>query len=527
MTGRLRWLGVLAAMAPAAGGAVFTRAPEIAANPNASVPLAAVVRFAADAPVRTALRISDGQRKWELSYGESRKPEDGLPVLGMRPGRKHEIRVSIKDASGRETAAPKALEFTTPPLPADAAEFPKYKITASRPERMEAGFTVLSVRRQRRGPEDEFGRAYGLLLGLDAQGEVVWHYRGPRRISDFERLRNGRIVYLTEDNRAVEIDMLGNVTAEWRAVRRPQGPGEGIAVDAQTFHHHIIEMPSGNLAVLSTEQRELDNYITSETDPKAPRKRQKVMGDEIVEFQRDGKVVWRWNAFDHLDPYRVGYLTVNQYWVIRGFPDALDWTHGNGLFYDRRDDTMLLNLRQQSAALKIERPSGKIRWIFAEPVGWGKLESLVLKPEGKITYPWHQHAANITPAGTLLLFDNGILRARPFDPQAPREKTFSRAAEYAVEGTKTREVWASEETGPEAVVSFAMGDADWMPKTGNILICYGDASKLSNPQQSWPRVREVTHAKTPEVVFEVVLPADPAAPGVRWAIFGSERFPNF
>ena len=48
-------------------------------------------------------------------------------------------------------------------------------------------------------------------------------------------------------------------------------------------------------------------------------------------------MVWRWNTFDHLDPYRMGYNTLNTYWHVRGFPHHADWTHGNGVTRDPRD----------------------------------------------------------------------------------------------------------------------------------------------------------------------------------------------
>ena len=66
----------------------------------------------------------------------------------------------------------------------------------------------------------------------------------------------------------------------------------------------------------------------------------------IVEFTPSGEVVWRWDSFDHLDPYRIGYDALDAYWHVRGFPGAADWTHGNGVTYDARDDSVLVSLRQ-------------------------------------------------------------------------------------------------------------------------------------------------------------------------------------
>lgn len=318
---------------------MFTTAPVVSANPNPAVPLAAVLRFSAGEPVDTTIRISDGKHEWELSYDEARNPADGLAVVGMRPDRRHQIRVFIRDAAGNVAEATGALEFTTPPLPSGHTEFPPLDVTVSRPERMEPGITLFSPRRVTRNIK--LNQSFGMLLALDAAGEVVWYYRMNSRISDLQQLRSGNIMYLTQDFRLVEIDLLGNVVAQWYAAGRPEGPAEGaIPIETLAIHHEVDELPNGNLVILGVEQRAIDNYYTTEYDPDAPRRTHNVMGDEIIEFTRDGKEVWRWRAFDHLDPFRIGYGLTNNYWIQRGFPDTVDWTHANGLLYYEEDDSL-------------------------------------------------------------------------------------------------------------------------------------------------------------------------------------------
>ncbi len=541
-----RWTGwAIAAIAAitliACGGAgpQFIAEPRVAANPNPQAPLAAVLTFAADRPVATTIRVSDGTHAWELRYDASHDPAEGLPVVGMRPERRHEIRVRIEDEAGRSAEAPAPLEFTTPALPSDPNEFPPVRITVRKPEKMEPGWTIFNPRRRKIG-DIRFGQSFGMLLAVDGEGTPVWYYRTDSRISDLERLSNGNLAYITQDYRLVEIDMLGNVVRQWYAKGRPKGPTDGIPIDTLTFHHEVDELPNGNLVILGSEIREIDNYYTSEYDPNAPRKRQRVMGDEIIEFTRDGEVVWRWKAFDHMDPFRIGYETFSGYWERRGFPGVVDWSHANGLMYDPNDDSLLVCFRYQAAILKIDRKSGQVKWVLGEPSGWsGELAKKLLKPEGEMRWFYHQHAPHPTPNGTLLLFDNGSYGARPFTPPLPPVKTYSRAVEYAIDeaaGT-VKQVWESEGPGPEAVVSFAMGDVDWMPETGNILVHYGLIVgrdelprfnwKNFNRIGSWTRIREYTHTTPPEVVWELVL-GDPSGKSpIGWALFGGDRWKSW
>lgn len=546
-TGLARLFFAAVAVAVAVCAAEFTSPPRVEQNSNPAVPLAALVRFSVSAPVETSLAISDGERKWEVRFSASYSPSEGLPIVGLRPGRRHEIRVQVRDRAGKVTRAPQPLTFSAPPLPTGGVDFPPIQVKVSDPKQMEPGWTLLSVRRQGRGPaggggqarrggapggaaeEPAFATSYGLILALDEQGQVVWYHRGSNRTADVHRLRNGNIAFLTNDHRLVEIDLLGNVKGEWCASGRPQGACTGIPVDALTMHHSFTELPNGNFLVVSGELREIDNYYTSERDPAAPRKRQKVMGDQVIEFDRTGRVVWRWSTFDHLDVFRLGYLTVNQYWVIRGFPDTLDWTHGNGVFHDERDDSILFNSRQQSAVFKIERPSGRIVWVFGEPGDWAeRFQPLLFNRAPVNEWPWHQHAPRLTSRGTLMVFNNGIIKTRPFNPPAPDSEVVSGALEYALD-TKTRTaklVWASDVKGqPETVRTFAMGDVSPLSKTGNVMVVYGSAVR-TDTGLPWSRVREYRHTTPPQVVYEVVLADSSEKPAVAWIAFGGERIPR-
>ena len=519
----------------------FTISPTIYQNPNPRVPLAAIIKFSTNEPVHTKINVSDGKRTWDITFDDSYKPVEGLPIIGMRPNQQHQFQISIRDAANNEINAPEVLKFTTPPLPNDPKEFPPIDITVKHKDKMEPGITMLSVRRRMVGRGHwKFNRKFGMLLALDSEGEVIWYCRFNSRISDFKRLYNGNLLYITQDYRVIESDLLGNIVKSWYAKYRPQGlTTESIPVETVTFHHEIDELPSRNFVVLGTESRIINNYYTSETDINAPRKTQKVIGDQIIEFQRDGKIVWHWNAFEHLDPFRIGYQTLNDYWAIRGFPNAVDWTHANGLLYNEKDDSLLISMRKQDAVVKIDRATGNIKWIIGEPSGWPvKLHDRLLKLEGKMRWFYHQHAPRPTPAG-LLLFDNATFQARPFNPSVSPADSYSRVVEYAIDEEKmtAREIWSSEKQHDEgAVVSYAMGDVGWLPKKGNILAAYGwllpqdEIRKITwdtvRSFLSWSRVREYTHTNPPELVWEVVMKDKAKKKPIGWIIFGAERMPS-
>ena len=73
----------------------FTVKPSIRANPNKSVPLAAIVSFEANELVATTLTVSDGERTWDLVYPVKQDTKAGLPVVGMKYGKTHQITIKI------------------------------------------------------------------------------------------------------------------------------------------------------------------------------------------------------------------------------------------------------------------------------------------------------------------------------------------------------------------------------------------------------------------------------------------------
>lgn len=66
---RSRWAlaTTIATCAVLHAGPAFESEPKIRANPNAAVPLAAIVDFEANGPVHSVLSISDGEREWVLN----------------------------------------------------------------------------------------------------------------------------------------------------------------------------------------------------------------------------------------------------------------------------------------------------------------------------------------------------------------------------------------------------------------------------------------------------------------------------
>jgi len=159
-------------------------------------------------------------------------------------------------------------------------------------------------------------------------------------------------------------------------------------------------------------------------------------GDYLVEMTTEGKVVWEWRTWDHMDPADYPITAVQD--------GRDDWTHANG-FSEMPDGNILLSFRNVSSVIMINRKTGGVYWKLGAPPLSG------------------QHAPYILANGHILLFDNGPHR---LDESLP----FSRVLEIDP-GTKSI-AWKFQEQLPANFFSPRISNAQRLPN-GNTLINEG------------------------------------------------------
>jgi hypothetical protein len=359
-------------------------------------------------------------------------------------------------------------------------DLPPIRVVHCDPTRREPGAMLFNVRT--RG--ESINGYSGWLMSVDQSGAVACLHKSNLAVQGVRRLPSQNLLVTIVDGLVLEMTRSGEVLRQWYATGRyrdREPPAGGIAVDAETFHHGVNLGPDGNLLLLSMEVRAYDDWPGSTTNPNAPRERAQVVGDVVMEVAPDGRKVNEWRLFDMLDPYRITYGSRDAYWCKRGFANTNDWCHANGTAYDARDDAILVSLRTQDCIIKFDRKSGVLRWILGPHGNWkepwaGKL----LKPDGALSWNFHQHDCSITPAGTILCFDNGNDRALPFERRVPDAENTSRAVEFAIDdATRTiRQVWSYGEAPPARLFAGFQGGAMRLPNTGNTFITYGGVCSL-------------------------------------------------
>ena len=502
---------------PSGPAPVITVTPEIELDPLLKAPLAALLTLETDIATRIVIEITSSKKNWKLDFKEFAK-KHSIPVLGFRPDLTHKVKVHAISETGVRTTFNNTLEVITDPLPEG---FPSIEVESD-PERMEPGFTLVEVI-----PEGQKNKELGAsIIIVDEVGEIVWYMMGTR-FTDVRQLKNGNLVFLS-GNKAREINLMGQIVNEWTAVGIKKKVLKKGDVQTRTFHHEFFPMDNGHFLVLSVEGRSYLNYPGSVKEANAPRERALVAGDLVVEFDADGKIVNSWSMLKMLMPLRVGFGSLGGYWNNTfGGKKTKDWSHGNAVTYQAEDDSIIVTMRHQDTTVKFSRKTGEIIWILAPHANWDKSRfgQYLLNQIGddKYFFPYHHHAHEIMPNGNLLLYDNGSYGASPFNPKPRRTDVFSRAVEYKInEKTKDVElVWEYGQYSDDVFYSGALGDADYLPETGNVLITHGSlATKLKINSAV---IIEVTHTDPAREIFIMTLYDDSPDLEGGWRVYRAER----
>lgn len=519
------------------GESLFVAQPTIRPNPVERAPLVAIVDVSTAEPVEAEVEIKDPDRAWVQPWSMKPSTNHSIAVMGLRPNRRHEIRVRIRKPGSQTQDVSEPLYFTTPPLP---KSFPPIRTLIAKPEKMEPGVTLFAVNLWRRNTSL---LDYGYIIAVDEEGEVVWFCNTTDRIADMRLLKNGHLLYQQGSYRYLyEMDLLGQDHNRWVATNLTMLPDEeSIPVKVDTMHHDTLELPNGNLMTLTTELREFINFPTSEFDPDAPWAPAHVVCDTITQFEPEtGKIVDQVGLADLLDKRRFGYMALSGFWKDK-YNERIDdlsrdWSHANALLYLPEENSVIVSFRHLDCLMKINWETKDIIWILGDHGGWGKAwQKYLLKPVGDLSWTYHQHSPQLTPRGTLMIYDNGNYRARPFNEATMAPDNQSRVVEFEIdeEAMTVKQVFEFKGIpGDEFYCPFYC-EADWLPTTQNMLITDGGHIELKDGtphdnvpgERQWARIIEVTRSQPHEKVFEIICESKPGSE-FGWSIYRSQRYRN-
>lgn len=471
-----------------------------------AVPLARLLTVAGDVPTTLVVEASSETEHLQITWPEPALAHE-VPLLGLKPDRTWLVTVWLLDGRRRTLAG--RLQVVTDPLP---AHFPHLDVLAHDRARAEPGYRLADVKFEAAGPD--------LVVAFDVRDlEVAWIHVGPPAYNDLRRTPRGTLIgFHTEP---VEIDLLGRPIRRWTA--SPSLPHDRLLL-AEAPHHELFPLGDGSFLTLEVERHRSEAYPSRYGEPLVLDQAADLLSAAVVRFLDDGTVVSRWSLASLLDDGRIGFD------ALRPEPGGLDWLHANAVI-PHPDGGVVVSLRHQDALIRLDH-QGSLAWILGDPAGWGPgLAPLLLERSGDWPWFYHPHAPTWLDDDTLLLFDNHNDGHTPYDGP-PDPGWHSRVIALQIdEATQTvRQLWAYHPEGPE-LQSDALGDADPLPITGNVLADFGfitaEGGQPNHEHDRAPRTVRLIEfdpdAPSPPVLdLDLWNPA--SAPGVK--TFRAEAIPS-
>ena len=298
----------------------------------------------------------------------------------------------------------------------------------------------------------------GILYLIDLEGKVIHTWQMPYSPGNYGYLTNkGTLFY---NGKISEKSERFIQRQPWKggAVLEADWDGRVLWEVRHPDHHHDgIRLRNGNLMLLCLAQLPQDLVSKIRGGMPGTEHNGEMYADYLVEMTTEGKIVWEWRTWDHLNPETDCITAIQE--------RREEWTHGNGIAELPNGD-IVVSFRTISTVIIIDRQTGTIIWKLGAPPLSG------------------QHAPTPLPNGNLLVFDNGPHR---LDHPMP----FSRVIE--VELATKQIVWRYQERRESDFFSPRISNAQRLPN-GNTLICEGD----------FGRIFEVTVSG--ELVWEFVNP---------------------
>ncbi|RAJ80323.1 arylsulfotransferase ASST [Chitinophaga dinghuensis] len=292
-------------------------------------------------------------------------------MTGLAPATAYEYR--ILTGHGTRLRESKIYDFTTNSMPIWLKDIFQVICPDSSilPAEFKKGYVMLTKR------DDP-----GMVCMVNAKGEIVWYHQVQGtgyKVARFTKnhtvlgLLGGPGYETSYGDQILEVSLTGDTLLNLK---------KGQNDFKQTIHHEILENEAGQLITLCVEEKVMDlrriGGSVSDT----------VKGDGILVLDRNGRQVWKWTAFDAIDPLQDKNI----------LKDKHDWMHANCIAIDQ-DGNYMISFYNNGQIWKIDAHSGKHIWTF------GKNGDFQIPDTA---YFDQAHAVHINHQGNLMFFDNGV-----------------------------------------------------------------------------------------------------------------------
>ena len=238
-----------------------------------------------------------------------------------------------------------------------------------------------------------------------------------------------------------------------------------------------------------------DDYSTEVWDGR------NVLYDLVSEYSRDGTLLWQW---DGRIEYPFNSTIHTSLGLNETFRAGADWMHSNSFTWDKENDVIYLNVRNQDTILKIDKSSKDIIWSAGR---WGNFTVLNSTGQEVDSIFFHPHSLEWIGPNRFMIYDNDF-----YNPAHPTTMVFgsnigySRLVEFVIDedAMTMEEVWFWDPQNVSYYFQDSGGDADRLPN-GNTIGIFANKA-LTNSVEDPVIITEVT--PDGEIAWELQVPGE-------------------
>ena len=404
-------------------------------------------------------------------------------VAGLRGNTTYHLRTRVLTATATQTSSNET--FTTGALPANLAAL-RLKVETPPGASPQPGIELVNP----------IASAVYQPYAVDLQGNIIWYYAWPdfrarKLVQGMKQLPNGNFLLVIADTSRQPLDTPTDRTAS--LMREINLAGDTVReltiadlnakiassrnnLTLELFHHDVEILPNGNWLLLANTLKNVNGV--------------NVLGDVIIEVDKNLNPVFVWNQFDHFDP------------TVRSMQYP-NWTHTNAVVYSPTDGNFIVSMRHLHLVAKVNYRNGSGDGAVLWRLGRGG-DFALRNGTDPIDWQYAQHTPTFTSAATAGVFDlilmdngneriiagNGSLCGTTGNPSCYTTVPIFRVDEVARTATVTSRITLP----PELFSSFA-GNAAMLPN-GNVKYALGGL-------RSGAIIREVSLAPGNPVVWSL------------------------
>lgn len=316
-------------------------------NPYQYSPLCALALFQTKKPYRVKVTVKGKTEDCDVNYIIPANTIHRVPIMGLYADYENTIDIELLNKKGK-TKKKKTFKMYVEPLKGKSSTI-KVSHEISKADYL-YGLTLV------------YGGDDGIFpYAFDKNGDIRFAFALSPKTYGFQPISKGRFLFL---NKSVTRLTFTNTAATQLFEVDQMGRFHKTFNIEKGAHHEFLELKNGNLVTSS-------NSIEGET-----------YEDTVIEVDRKtGAVLNEIKIKDYIDPKYV---------------DTPDWAHLNSIEYNTDEKTVMVNLRNLHAVVKINYEKKELLWILGHPIFWenSTVADKVLTPVGDdMKWFFQAHAA--------------------------------------------------------------------------------------------------------------------------------------